>query len=212
MSTRIQVGGVPRALERLVAGMRQRADALVTYRCLRAKRRAMLEQERAEARTRVAREADRKEAADYWQQRADTAKFKEQRLEALIGEPIDPKAWDKCTLQHCFASWALAGVIKWTLLVVGTLGVFAGHSDIGVAGWAFAGLFQVLQISSSADLARGLSKLRQSQSQGFASLESGCAAADRANRMARKAHWNVVLHRLTVAVTGGVHLRRKGMD
>lgn len=204
------MGGVPRLFERLTAGMRQRADALVMYRCLKAKRRAMLEQQRAEARTRVALESDQKEAADYWQQQADTAKFKEQRLDALIGEPIDPKAWDKCTLQHCFASWALAGVIKWTLLAVGTLGVFTGHSDIGVAGWAFAGLFQVLQSSSSADLARGLSKLRQSQSQGFASFESGCAAANRANRMARKVHWNAMLHRLAVALTGGVHLRRKG--
>jgi hypothetical protein len=171
----LALGGRPavrRLYDHWTAGIRERTDTLLIYRCLRAQRRAMAQQHGALACEETP--ASEQEAADGCGSGEQAAPLGRQGLEVLAAQPIDPRAWDKCTLEHCFTSWALAGIIKWTLLLAAAVGGLFGQRDVAVAGLIFAGLFQVLQTSASADLVRGVKRVQRESHQLYALAQTRC--------------------------------------
>jgi hypothetical protein len=172
---------VRRLYDHWTAGMRERADTLLTYRCLRAQRRAMTRQNGILVGTKSG--TSEQPAADV-RGSVDDARAGPQALEVLAAQPIDPTAWDKCTLEHCFKSWALAGSIKWVLILAAAAGALFGQRDVMVAGLMFAGLFQVLQTSSSADLVRGVKRVQRESRQLYAIAQTRCAGTVRSSASA----------------------------
>jgi hypothetical protein len=193
----------------LTAGILERHRALATYRCLRAQRRAMRVSPDAPTGMRAQpseRQPDKVSVGGGQQE----AQLGAARLDFLAAEPIDPRAWDKCTLNHCFRSWALAATIKWALLATGTLGAFAGRMEVAVAGWLFAGLFQALQMSSSADLARGLKRVQRESRQLYMLAELRCAEPSRSGASASDASGEGRLRRWAGEIGKRVHHRGEG--
>ncbi len=169
-----------RLIEGLMARMQARSDALATYRCLRAQRKALLQGHRPAGTGENALPVTGSEGPTAWAGNPDGATRQWARVDAVMAAPIDPQSWDKCTLDHCYKSWALAASIKWALLIVGAIGMFGGHPDVTTVGWAFAALFQVFQTSAARDLARGLQRLRHQSGQLFDSAAAACTAEPRA--------------------------------
>jgi hypothetical protein len=188
----------------LTAGIRERHRALSTYRCLRAQRRAMRLSPNGPAAI-LAPPSERKLGGAPGGGEDQAGGPGPARLQLLAAEPIDPRAWDKCTLEHCFRSWALAATIKWSLLVAGTVGAFAGRMEVAVAGWLFAGLFQALQMSSSADLARGLKRVQRESRQLYMLAELRCAEPVRSGAFASDASPESRLRRWAGEIGKRVH-------
>jgi hypothetical protein len=168
-----------RFIEGLTARMQARSDALATYRCLRAQRKALLQGHRPSGTSENALPVSGSAGTAEWAGNLDGTTRQWVRVDAVMGAPIDPQSWDKCTLDHCYKSWALAAAIKWALLTVGAIGMVGGHPEVTTVGGTFAALFQVFQTSAAGDLARGLQRLRHHSGQPFESAAAACTAEPR---------------------------------